>query len=388
LLLREAIVISIPKLPLNSAPNNALKEHICYPHEQLLFMTTVMQKINAVKLGDISCNFITVLRRTLRSLQQDDVDFLDTYQLTQQFIDTPDARISIPKYMRMGFEAIRLSQRSDFGLLMGKYTHVSDFGLPGFAAMSAKNLQEALHFLIDMETLSSHNSRGHSRFYLDKSRAICQFYSISPYNNFNYFVVDSTLSSWFELIRIFSQQDNLLHHVEIEFDKPRYAQQYEERFKCPVLFGSARNALVLKRGIEALPTIHSNVASFKQLQRLCQREKAALNQGKSTADRAADLITTKLSGDAPSIEDIAKLMGMAGWTLRRRLRDEGWKFQNILDQTRKSLAISYVKDSAHNFTEIAFLLGFSSPTAFQRAFKRWTEISPGEYRRKNIRTFL
>ena len=81
--------------------------------------------------------------------------------------------------------------------------------------------------------------------------------------------------------------------------------------------------------------------------------------------------------------DIAKQLRMPIWTLRRRLAEEGSSFANILNDTRRDLASSYVRDTELSFGEIAYLLGFTSAEAFQRAFKRWLGQTPGALRRSH-----
>jgi AraC-like DNA-binding protein len=76
---------------------------------------------------------------------------------------------------------------------------------------------------------------------------------------------------------------------------------------------------------------------------------------------------------------------MPPWTLRRKLADEGTQFRSILNETRRDLAITYIRDTELSFGEIAYLLGFASAEAFQRAFKRWCASTPGEFRRSSQR---
>ncbi|MNF02456.1 HTH-type transcriptional regulator VirS [compost metagenome] len=67
--------------------------------------------------------------------------------------------------------------------------------------------------------------------------------------------------------------------------------------------------------------------------------------------------------------------------MRRKLAEEGTRFRDVLNETRRDLAETYIRDTALAFGEIAYLLGFASAEAFQRAFKRWTGLTPGEFRR-------
>jgi AraC-like DNA-binding protein len=340
-----------------------------------------MQKTHHLPLGDISVNFVRVILSAMRAQGASPSELENRYRLEKSFLNTPGARVSIPKYMRIGHDAIRATQKAELGLIAGQHTNIEDLGLAGLSAITAPTLTEALDFLIDMEVLSSRNSRGRSRYFIENDRAVCQFYSISPYNAFNYFVVDAMLSAWWKFISTYTQGQPKCHHIEVEYQNQRYQHYYEQLFDCPIYYGASRNALILKREHHKLSMTHASVSTFAQMSELCRNEKRNIIAGKSTSDLVIDLISAQLSGSPPQIDDVARQLGMAGWTLRRRLAEANIKYQDLLDDTRSALAQSYVRDTEHNFTEIAFLLGFSSPSAFQRAFKRWTRLSPGEFRR-------
>ena len=85
------------------------------------------------------------------------------------------------------------------------------------------------------------------------------------------------------------------------------------------------------------------------------------------------------SGTA-TLADVASALHLSERTLARKLEHEGTSFKNLLEDLRRRLALRYVGDSDLAFSEIAFLLGFSQVAAFHRAFKRWTDQTPLEYR--------
>lgn len=344
-------------------------------------------------LGDMSTQFLLLIKRALGSLGHDSTALFERYGISTEALLTPEHRISIPKFMRIGHDAIKISGQSALGLLMGQQARISDFGISGFLAMTAQDLGQALSQLAQFETLNSQNSRGHSRFYYQnnsgqetqrpehgQARAVFNFYSISPYNQYNFFVVDFMLSCTFELCQWLTGQTGLLKQVEIEYAAPANQETFEQRFGCPVYFGAERNALIFRSGQHDTPIRFANTATFRELHELCQRKLTLQTSGKSTRQRVIDLIGPELCKQNVGLEQIAARMGMASWSLRRRLNLEGCRFQTLLDETRCEMAKSYVKDTHHNFTEIAYLLGFANPPGFQRAFKRWTGMSPGEFR--------
>ena len=82
------------------------------------------------------------------------------------------------------------------------------------------------------------------------------------------------------------------------------------------------------------------------------------------------------------VEAVSKNMALSARTLARRLADEGTTFREVVGQLRRSLALEYLKESRFTVEQIAWLIGYESPTAFTHAFKRWTGHSPSIARNK------
>jgi AraC-like DNA-binding protein len=89
--------------------------------------------------------------------------------------------------------------------------------------------------------------------------------------------------------------------------------------------------------------------------------------------------------DWPDFETLAKQLHTTSSTLRRRLEDEGHSYQAIKDDLRRDLAINYLSRSRSSVMDVALALGFAEPSAFHRAFKKWTGANPGEYRQSSQR---
>ena len=78
--------------------------------------------------------------------------------------------------------------------------------------------------------------------------------------------------------------------------------------------------------------------------------------------------------------DIAASINLSRRSLQRKLKQQGVSFSGLLDSSRRELGLQYVRDSRHSLNEIAYLLGFSEPGNFTRAFKRWYGKAPSQYR--------
>jgi AraC-like DNA-binding protein len=78
---------------------------------------------------------------------------------------------------------------------------------------------------------------------------------------------------------------------------------------------------------------------------------------------------------------VARKIALSPRTLQRRLKEQSLDFKGLVDDTRRRFSLNYLKDPQHTLTEIAYLLGYSEVSAFNRAFKRWTGTTPVSYRR-------
>lgn len=344
---------------------------------------SALNEAQPLKLGDISVGYLYSQQAALLSLGHDPLPLFQRFRISSDLLATPQARISIPRFMRLGNAAIQLTGRADIGLLMGRCSHASHLGLAGMTAQCAADLGQAFDTLVRFERLSSQNYRGHSSF----DAPALRFYSISPYNAFNLFVVDSALASRAQLGRHLTGGKAVLSAVHIEFPAPAYADRYESVFDCPVLFEQEHNQLLWEPASLNLPLEQSAPASFYHLQSLCKAQLHELNRHRGLREKVEEILSPQLHQRLPSLPEVARKLGLPSWTLRRRLQqEEQTRFQDIIDETRQDLAVSYIRDTELALGEIAFLLGFSSPEAFQRAFKRWTGQPPGQFRRQQRRT--
>nr|MDT0251103.1 AraC family transcriptional regulator [Endozoicomonas sp.] len=84
-----------------------------------------------------------------------------------------------------------------------------------------------------------------------------------------------------------------------------------------------------------------------------------------------------------SFDELAQLLNISSRTLRRRLEKEGTSYQKVKDECRRDASIDYLSQPNLTINSVAALMGFDEPSAFHRSFKKWTDMTPGEFRKKN-----
>lgn len=342
-------------------------------------------KHQPVRLGDLSVGFVHSLAEALAECAIDPLPLLAAYGLDSARLAEPLGRLSIPRYMRLGHAAIQLAGDPALGLDMARLRKAAHLGLAGLTAMQAPNVREAARALIRFEPLYASNYRGHSSFHEDTTGAWLRFYSISPYNAYNRFVVDTVLAGWVAQLRHLTGTALSPGVVHIEFAAPEYAERYEPLLGQHIGFAAEANELHLDHATLALRNPEHCPSTWRHLLQLCEGELERLTRTRSLRERVTQLLGPMLKGQEPALAQIAARLQMPAWTLRRKLDEEGTSYRAILNDTRRDLAMAYIRDTDSAFGEIAWLLGFSSAEAFQRAFRRWSGQTPGDYRRAQRR---
>lgn len=167
--------------------------------------------------------------------------------------------------------------------------------------------------------------------------------------------------------------------VRLIRSEPRDRSPYDAFYACPVEFGAAERSLVLPRAEvdAALPTGNPHLVGL--LERSLAEELARLDRSDVVA-RCRALLLERLASGELSATEAARRLAMSRRTLHRKLADSGTTWQELVDATRRDLALRMIEDPRRPIGEITFELGFSQQSAFARAFRRWAGTSPTQYR--------
>lgn len=160
--------------------------------------------------------------------------------------------------------------------------------------------------------------------------------------------------------------------------EPERPELWRQAFGCPVVFNADDCAMELPVQMlaEPIPTADPTVSD------LCERMATQITeqQAGSVSMRVRQVLARMLSKGDPRREAAAEALGMSERTLQRRLTEEGTSFAGLVDEVRRETAERLFRHGDHSSTEISFALGFSDPSTFYRACKRWFGRSPGTMR--------
>ena len=169
--------------------------------------------------------------------------------------------------------------------------------------------------------------------------------------------------------------------ITLQHPDPGCAHRYREEFRCPVGFSQQEYAIWVDPDSAVEPLATANPELVRVNDQIVTDYLARLDRGDIVMQVRSKLIEHLPSGGGDESE-IAAQLALSLRSLQRKLKQHGETFSGLLEATRRELGRDYVRDSQHSFNEIAYLLGFTEPANFSRAFRRWYGKSPSEYRQQ------
>lgn len=163
---------------------------------------------------------------------------------------------------------------------------------------------------------------------------------------------------------------------------PDHRDDYEAVLGVPVTFGAARNAIEIDPNWLGIELHNPSVYAFGVLSAHADQLMRGLENARTTHGRVEGLLIPMLHRGEIAMDSVAKAMEISRQSLYRQLRAEGMGFEALLDDLRHRMAIHYLEGGRTSVNETGYLVGFSDPSAFSRAFKRWTGMSPRHWRER------
>jgi AraC-like DNA-binding protein len=292
-----------------------------------------------------------------------------------------DARYPWRKMQRLWTRAVEVTEDPCFGLYAGRNIRPTSFHALGFSWLASQTLLGSLQRLC--------------RYHRIISTAPMQF-SIAPEGDRYAFAttlndpthiptdtaVDAFMAAFVQLCRTATDRHFCPLSIALRRSDPGHLDEYIRFFDCPVSFDAEQNLIHFDKDSleQQLPGDNSELARANDA--VAEKYLASLDPQKIASD-VRELLITLLPSGKSSQKTIAKRLNRSLSTLQRQLQNEGTNYKDILEHTRKNLATEYVLDGHLSLGQIAYMLGFSDQSNFSRAFKRWTDLSPREYRQQH-----
>jgi AraC-like DNA-binding protein len=171
--------------------------------------------------------------------------------------------------------------------------------------------------------------------------------------------------------------------ARFSYSAPAYADEYERILRLPIRFDAGEDGVLFPISMMDSVNPSADAALRQLLERYAADQLAKIPTSARFSHRIRACILSMLPLGGPTADTVAAQFSMSNRTLRRRLQEEATSYQEILDDVRADLARHYLTNEKRGIDEVAFLLGFSDPSAFSKAFRRWTGQTPADFVRSN-----
>ncbi|MBU0935984.1 MAG: AraC family transcriptional regulator [Spirochaetes bacterium] len=327
----------------------------------------------------VSTSVLSQMFLYLQSLKVDLDRFLLSMGLDRNHVCAPDTYLPIETYLEIQEAAAAMLNDHSFGLHMGEFAHPGSWSILGYIMMNCRNLKEAFEKSGQYQRIIGNLINSRTVFGINTVRFIYSSPQHAPVMSRHCF--DSAFSSSICLARSLSGLPLKPLEVTFTYPDPPVREEYERVFQCPVIFGHQHNSLLLDSRMGSLPVRMANPALKDQFEVYAQELLLRLEGADSATGAVTRIILTQLPDEKLSLAGVARQMAVSVRTLQKRLEAEGIVFSELLREIRQHMAQKYLREN-YTVEHITCLLGFSDVSVFRRSFKKWSGLTPREYRER------
>ena len=303
--------------------------------------------------------------------------FLRDHGVDPTLLHDPEARLPQAQATHIWHSAGQLTQDSNLGIHVAQSVRPGAFGVLGYALSTSETLGMSLQRLCRYQRFL--HDVAEVKLTVQAGRATLSHYLAIPGGAPRH-VSEYVLAGWLVTSRQATGVNWNPLEVRFAHSAPDDSSELRRFFGCILKFENARSEMVFSRDLLHKPLLKADPNLQAILEAQVVAMIAKLPKGEAATEAVRRYVAGELCNGEPTLKLIAPRLHMSPRTLHRRLEEEGTSFRRVLTEVRRELATRHLTERQIAISEIAFLLGFSEPSAFHRAFKRWTGHAPLTYR--------
>jgi AraC-like DNA-binding protein len=303
---------------------------------------------------------------------------LRALEVDRAVLSNAEGFIPCSTFARLLEEAARATGDPCFGLHFGERFNVKNIGALAYVVLNSPTIAVADQHVA--RYLKLYNQAAKVFFTVEEKRAYLQYVLVDlgiavPRQENEYSMVIRL-----NTIRMMVGSQWAPLEVRFAHEAPEQISEHLRIFGAAVLFGYPTNTFVIEREFLERQIPAADERLYEIMRRYVERILEEMPQEHEVLASVRRAIAESMRESDPNLARVAKKMAMSPRTLQRQLKEQGMEFKQLVDDTRRRFALSYLRNRSNTLTEIAFLLGYSEVSAFNRAFKRWTGSTPLAYR--------
>lgn len=296
-------------------------------------------------------------------------------------LENAEARIREEEYDRLLEAASNYTNDKQFGLRSGQTIEISGLGILGYVLLHCRTIGEALAAYrrynvilcsgIDVEWESG-------------GRETTILFKLSnPDRRASRHAVEGMVSSLYHVLLKLSCRSIALRGLQFMHEAPEDRTEYATIVGINPVFGSVDTVIRLDNEVLQYPIVLANSDLLSTFETYAEEARNRLLVGQTFSDQVYRWITRCMPSAFPSVTDAARHFNVSVRTMQANLKQEDTTYNRLFNKARMEFAVHYLRNPRFTVAEVAYLLQFSEPSAFQSAFKRWKGMPPGQFREAN-----
>ena len=330
----------------------------------------------------ISLTAATGLLEMIEARGRDPDEVLGPLGLDRRTLGDPHGFIADADFARVLEAAARATGDDAFGLHFGEHYHPKNLGALAYIVVNSPTM--GIAFENAARYLRVHNTGAEASFVREEKWAYLRHRLTDVPVEIRRQHQECSMAVGLGAVRLMAGSNWSPVEVQFEHPEPVDVSELYRVFSAPVTFGREHNALVVESELceRAIPAADARL--YPIMQRYLDDALSELPPEDDFVQSVRRGIGESVRHGEPSLSHVARRLAIGGRTLQRRLREYGADFKGLVDDTRRRFALRHLADSEITLTEVAYLLGYSEVSAFNRAFKRWTGSTPSDHRRQRV----
>ena len=332
--------------------------------------------IYLIKLVDVLREHGVAGSELLRHIKTSPRDLLDR-----------DRTIPLSTYLNAVEFAVASYDIPDLGFLVGEHTSLLEHGVLGYALLSSPNLRESLNRYVRFQYLQGPllTVRFSSSESIAELTAVPRVGRWKPSRGALKYIIQEWLVGWNQWCQIIGESGCFFSHVRLPYASRGRRRYYADHLGCTVSFNNDATTAAFPTSWLDRPIEYADEAIAALCSAQCERLLEVLDKRPGLVADIHRLLASS-PGDVATMDKMAQQLHVGMRTLRRRLKDEGTTYQDVILEFRVAMAKRYLKETQLPANEIASLVGYSDPANLYRAFQADTGMTPGAFRATDDQT--
>lgn len=319
--------------------------------------------------------YINILKRLLAKRDLD-IEALTSYSAVKSALLKNDDRLPLSLVTRIWEDAAQRTNDTTLALKAGIQIHPSDYGIMAYAWLNCNNFSDILNLVCKYKTLM--NDAFKATLTKDEHQYIYTLYSEKIVSS-DLVELDFSSILYMGYIAAGDMDHSNVKIEKIEFSHPPKGPLsfYKNCFKCNIEFEKTHNKMYLTKKTLSTEVVSPKTFILKFFLNIAEKIASKQTRKKQLRQKIEQYVYESLSTQKKiSINNASMHLNSSASTLKRSLAKEGYTFKGISDSIIEKEAKILLKDATLTVSDVAYILQFSNTSSFQRAFKRWTNMSP------------